>query len=239
MVEKVYWVIVVNVKIEFDVVLNLEFLCEGFVVDDFMKLDCVVIGIFIEWVKKVMENFYKLFVCQGNLIYFMDECLVELIKYVVNFFFVMKIIFMNEVVNFCEFVGVDVDKVCIGIGLDECIGKCFLFLGIGYGGFCFLKDVQVFVKFGKDENFMFCIFEVVMEVNEDQKIVFFFCMKNYFCGNFSGRKIVVWGLVFKFDMDDICEVLSFYMIWYLFVEGVIVIVYDLEVMLNVQGVFGD
>lgn len=29
----------------------------------------------------------------------------------------------------------------------------------------------------------------------------------YFGGDFVGKKIVVWGFVFKFGIDDICEVL--------------------------------
>lgn len=88
-----------------------------------------------------MCQLYEFFVCQGNFIIFMDECLVEMIKYVVNFYLVIWIIFMNEIVNLCEKVGVNVDMVCRGMGSDICIGNCFLFLGVGYGGSCFFKDV--------------------------------------------------------------------------------------------------
>lgn len=71
----------------------------------------------------------------------MDECFVEMIKYVVNFYLVICILFMNEIVNFCEKVGVNVDMVWLGMGSDFCIGKWFFFFGVGYGGFCFFKDV--------------------------------------------------------------------------------------------------
>lgn len=112
MVEKVY-VILFDKFFEdlFDVVFNLEFFWEGVAVDDFMCLDWVVVGMFFECVKEVMFRLYEFFVCQGNFVYFMDECFVEMIKYVVNFYLVICILFMNEIVNFCEKVGVNVDMV--------------------------------------------------------------------------------------------------------------------------------
>ena len=51
----------------------------------------------------------------------------ELTKYAANSFLATKITFMNEIANFCELVGADVDKVRTGIGSDSRIGKRFLF----------------------------------------------------------------------------------------------------------------
>jgi UDPglucose 6-dehydrogenase len=92
---------------------------EGFAVDDFMKPDRVVIGTSSDSAQKVMENLYKPFVRQGNPIIFMDEKSAELTKYAANSFLATKITFMNEIANFCELVGADVDKVRIGIGSDR------------------------------------------------------------------------------------------------------------------------
>jgi UDPglucose 6-dehydrogenase len=102
----------------------------------------------------------------------MDEKSAELTKYAANSFLATKITFMNEMANFCELVGADVDKVRIGIGSDDRIGKRFLFPGIGYGGSCFPKDVQALVKSGKEHGFFFRDFESVMKVNEGQKTFF-------------------------------------------------------------------
>ena len=41
-------------------------------------------------------------------------------------FLATKITFMNEIANFCEKVGADVDSVRAGIGSDSRIGKRFL-----------------------------------------------------------------------------------------------------------------
>ena len=135
-----------------------------------------------------METLYAPFVRQGNPIYFMDEKSAELTKYAANAFLATKITFMNEIANFCELVGADVDKVRIGIGSDNRIGKRFLFPGIGYGGSCFPKDVQALVKSGLEKNFDFKILHAVMEVNQDQKTRLFPKMKNYFKGDLSNKK---------------------------------------------------
>jgi UDPglucose 6-dehydrogenase len=87
----------------------------------------VVVGTSSARAQKVMEDLYKPFVRQGNPIIFMDERSAELTKYAANAFLATKITFMNEIANFCELVGADVDKVRIGMGTDTRIGKRFLF----------------------------------------------------------------------------------------------------------------
>ncbi|HRH39963.1 MAG TPA: UDP-glucose/GDP-mannose dehydrogenase family protein, partial [Flavobacteriales bacterium] len=153
--EKVQAAVAKHAKVPFDVVSNPEFLREGFAVDDFLKPDRVVVGTESARARKVMEDLYKPFVRQGNPIIFMDERSAELTKYAANAFLAAKITFMNEIANFCERVGADVDKVRIGMGSDTRIGKRFLFPGIGYGGSCFPKDVQALAKSGSDAGYNF------------------------------------------------------------------------------------
>ena len=236
--ERVHAAIAANAKVDFAVVSNPEFLREGYAVADFMKPDRVVIGCSNERAAKIMESLYKPFVRQGNPIYFMDEKSAELTKYAANSFLATKITFMNEIANFCEVVGADVDKVRIGIGADSRIGKRFLFPGIGYGGSCFPKDVQALAKSGTDHHYDFKILQAVMEVNEQQKSVLFPRMLNFFRGDLQGKKIAVWGLAFKPDTDDIREAPALYMIRALLEAGAVVSAYDPEAMENVKSVFG-
>ncbi len=237
--DKVYAAIKTHAKVEFAVVSNPEFLREGFAVDDFMKPDRVVIGASDERARKIMETLYKPFVRQGNPILFMDEKSAELTKYAANAFLATKITFMNEIANFCELVGADVDKVRIGIGSDERIGKRFLFPGIGYGGSCFPKDVQALYKSGQEANFNFEILDAVMNVNENQKTVLFPKMKNFFKGDLNGKKIALWGLAFKPDTDDIREAPALYMIDELVAAGATITAFDPEAMPNVERLIGD
>ncbi len=236
--EKVQAVIAKNAQVDFAVVSNPEFLREGFAVSDFMKPDRVIIGTRDERARKVMESLYRPFVRQGNPIYFMDEKSAELTKYAANSFLATKITFMNEVANFCELVGADVDQVRVGIGSDSRIGKRFLFPGIGYGGSCFPKDVKALVKSGEDLNFKFEILSAVLKVNQEQKTVLFPKIKNFFRGDLLGKKIAVWGLAFKPDTDDIREAPALFMIEALLDAGANISAYDPEAMPNVKNSLG-
>jgi UDPglucose 6-dehydrogenase len=223
----------------FDVVSNPEFLREGFAVDDFLKPDRVEVGTSSERARKVMEDLYKPFVRQGNPIIFMDERSAELTKYAANAFLATKITFMNEIANFCEKVGADVDKVRIGMGTDTRIGKRFLFPGIGYGGSCFPKDVQALAKSGGDAGYDFEIIKSVMDVNERQKTTLTDKIKTHYGSALKGKHFAMWGLAFKPDTDDIREAPALYMIDALVAAGATVTAFDPEAMENVKKVKGE
>lgn len=237
--EKVHHSIAKNASCDFDVVSNPEFLREGYAVDDFLKPERIVIGSSSEKATKLMQRLYKPFVRSGNPIIIMDEKSAELTKYAANAFLATKITFMNEIANYCEKVGADVDKVRIGMGTDSRIGKRFLFPGIGYGGSCFPKDVKALQKAGRDESYDFKILDSVIEVNEKQKTILFPKIQNFFNGDLSNKKLAVWGLAFKPETDDVREAPAIYLIEKLLNKGASLSVYDPEAMPNIKKQFGE
>jgi UDPglucose 6-dehydrogenase len=237
--EKVQAAIAKNAQTEFAVVSNPEFLREGFAVSDFMKPDRVVLGCSDSRAAEIMEALYKPFVRQGNPIYIMDEKSAELTKYAANAFLATKITFMNEIANYCELVGADVDQVRKGMGADARIGKRFLFPGMGYGGSCFPKDVQALAQSGQEQHYQFQILEAVMKVNNSQKTILLPRMLDFFRGNLHGKRIAVWGLAFKPDTDDIREAPALEMIAGLLAAGASVCAFDPEAMPNVKNLLGD
>ena len=237
--EKVTAAVAAHARVEFDVVSNPEFLREGYAVDDFLKPDRVVIGVGSARAEEVMTRLYQPFIRQGNPLIVMDERSAELTKYAANAFLATKITFMNEIANFCEKVGADVDKVRRGIGTDTRIGPRFLFPGIGYGGSCFPKDVQALHRSGREAGHEFEILTSVMEVNEAQKTVLFDPIRKRFNGNLNGVRIGLWGLAFKPETDDIREAPALYMIEKLLEAGATLCAFDPEAMDNVKGRLGD
>jgi UDPglucose 6-dehydrogenase len=237
--EKVHAAIAKSAKCEFDVVSNPEFLREGFAVDDFLKPERIVIGSQSERAIELMKKLYKPFVRSGNPMIVMDEKSAELTKYAANAFLATKITFMNEIANFCERVGADVDKVRIGMGTDSRIGKRFLFPGIGYGGSCFPKDVKALHKSGKDSGYEFQILDSVIRVNHKQKTILIPKITKYFGEDLKGRRFGVWGLAFKPETDDIREAPALYMIEELLKRGAEVAAFDPEAMENVKRRLGD
>ena len=237
--DKVRETIAAKTKIPFDVVSNPEFLREGFAVEDSMNPARVIVGSESEKAKEVMAQIYQPFTNTGIPIIFMDEKSSELTKYAANSFLAVKITFMNEIANYCEKVGADVDKVRLGMGSDDRIGHRFLFPGIGYGGSCFPKDVKALIRSGKQEGFNFQILEATEEVNQTQKIILISEIENYFKGDLKDRKIAIWGLAFKANTDDVREASSLDNIKILLEKGAKITAFDTIAEENVRQILGD
>ena len=210
---------------EFDVVSNPEFLREGFAVEDFLKPDRIVIGARSDKAVQIMKNLYEPFVRQGNPILIMDNESSEVTKYAANSYLAMRITYMNELANFCEKVGADVDNIRRGMGSDSRIGKRFLFPGIGYGGSCFPKDVNALMKTAMDNGSELKILTVVDKSNKAQKEVIVNKLKAYY-GDLKGKHFAVWGLAFKPNTDDMREAPSVVIINKLLELGATVSAYD-------------
>ena len=237
--DKVTAAIAAKTDISFDVVSNPEFLREGFAVEDSMNPARVIVGSNSERAQELMAKIYQPFTNTGIPIIFMDEKSSELTKYAANSFLAMKITFMNEIANYCEKVGADVDKVRLGMGSDDRIGHRFLFPGIGYGGSCFPKDVKALIKSGKQEGFDFQILEATENVNQAQKVILISEIEKYFGGNLQGKKIALWGLAFKANTDDIREASSLDNIKILLEKGAEITAFDKIAEENVRKILGN
>lgn len=223
----------------FEVVSNPEFLREGFAVEDFMKPDRIVVGAKSEKSLKIMRNLYEPFVRQGNPIIEMDPFSSEVTKYAANSYLAMRITFMNELANFCEAVGANVDLVRKGMGSDTRIGKRFLFAGIGYGGSCFPKDVNALIKTSIDRGSEMKLLTLVDKVNKAQKTVIVDKILKYFNNDLKGKKFAVWGLSFKPNTDDMREAPSVVIINKLLELGAQVSAYDPAAVENAKFYLGD
>ena len=237
--EKVFTCIQRNASVEFAVVSNPEFLRQGQAVSDFMNPDRIVVGCSDERSKSVMDELYRPFTNKGSEIYFMDEKSAELTKYAANSFLATKITFINEVANFCELIGADVDSVRLAVGSDTRIGNKFLFPGIGFGGSCFPKDIKALLKSCNDSGYQFEILNSVVQINQEQKTKIYPKLLNYFKGNLSAKRIAFWGLSFKPNTDDLREAPSLYMIEKLTDHDVEIVVYDPEALDNSRSILGD
>ena len=236
--DKVREAIAAKTDIPFDVVSNPEFLREGFAVEDSMNPARVVVGASSQKAKDIMSSIYRPFTNTGVPIIFMDEKSSELTKYAANSFLAVKITFMNEIANYFEKVGADVDKVRLGMGSDDRIGHRFLFPGIGYGGSCFPKDVKALIKSGKQEDFDFKILEATENINQKQKVILVNDIEKYF-GSLEGKTIALWGLAFKANTDDIREASSLDNIKLLLEKGAKVVAYDSIAEENARKTIGD
>ena len=228
-----------GVSIPFDVASNPEFLKEGNAIDDFMKPDRVVVGVQSERAKELMTRLYKPILLNNFRVLFMDIPSAEMTKYAANAMLATRISFMNEVARLCEAVGANVSMVRRGMGSDARIGSKFLYAGCGYGGSCFPKDVQAFIRTAHEHGERMQILEAVEAVNEQQKHILFSKFAHYFGGDVRGRKVAVWGLAFKPETDDMRQAPSLVLIEALLEAGCEVSVYDPVAMEEARRHLGD
>ena len=228
-----------GVSIPFDVASNPEFLKEGSALEDFLKPERIIVGTDSEKAEKIMRRLYKPFVLNNHPIIFMDIPSAELTKYAANSMLATRISFMNDIANFCEIVGADINSVRRGIGSDSRIGSKFIYAGVGYGGSCFPKDVKALIKTADENSYSLDILKAVEHVNNRQKEVLFNKIMGHFKGDIRGRRFAVWGLSFKPRTDDMREAPVLVIINKLLEAGASVIAYDPVAMDEARKKLGD
>jgi UDPglucose 6-dehydrogenase len=238
--------------LEYDVASNPEFLREGSAVEDLLHPDRIVVGVDSPRAAELLREIYEPIV-HGNFacpvhsnctkskepVFLMtDISSAELIKHASNSFLAMKISFINMVATLCEIVGADIVKVAEGMGLDPRIGPQFLNPGLGFGGFCFPKDVQAFIRIAEKSGCDFSLLREVEKVNQ-HRIKHFVELVRKQLWVLSGKKIAVWGLAFKPNTDDVRFAPSIALIKALKEEGTLVSAYDPQATEKARAILPD
>lgn len=183
----------------FDVVSSPEFLREGSAVLDTQKPDRVVIGSNSKKATGVLVKLHRKLKCP---LIVTNVRSAEIIKYSANAYLALRIGFIDQIANLCEKMGADVMDVIRGIGLDRRIGGHYWFPGLGYGGYCFPKDVKALValfnKVGEKNN----LFAKLDELNGRRFLRFVKRLESAL-GRLKGKRIGVLGLSAKPGTDDI------------------------------------
>ena len=213
-------------KHPFDVASNPEFLREGTAIQDFMRPDRIVVGVERARAKALLRELYQPL---GAPIIFTDITSAELIKHASNSFLSMKVSFINAIAQICERTGADVQQVADGMGLDPRIGRSFLNAGVGFGGFCFPKDLDAFIKIAEQLGYEFKLLRAVRDINEQQKRSFAVKIQRALWV-LKGKTIGVLGLAFKPNTDDMRCAPAIDVITYLQSEGAVIKAFDPRAM---------
>ncbi len=206
-----------NSNLNFRVASNPEFLREGTAVEDFFHPDRIVVGVedqsaaadLREIYRPILERAFHCPVHNGAcppgapaefLVTTINSA--ELIKHASNSFLALKISYANVIADLCEKIGADVDEVTYAMGLDPRIGPKFLRAGLGFGGFCFPKDVQAFVHLAGTVGVNFDILKAAERVNK-QRVDRFVAKVHKALWVVKGKRVAILGLAFKANTDDV------------------------------------
>ncbi|MFA5126096.1 MAG: UDP-glucose/GDP-mannose dehydrogenase family protein [archaeon] len=226
-----------NKKINFTVASNPEFLAEGSAVKDFLSPNRVCMGVEDKKTEETMRKLYHPFTLNGAPIIVMNRRSAEVAKYACNAMLATRISFINELANFAEKVGADIENIRKIMQTDPRIGAKFLYPGVGYGGACFPKDVRGIIKTGEQNGIQLEILKSVDKANEKQKTILMQKLEEY--TKVKGLGISVWGLAFKKNTNDVRESPSIKFINEALAKGAKIICYDPEAMQEARKVLGE
>jgi len=217
-----------------DVVSNPEFLREGAAVTDFMYPERVIVGAESDQAIAIMKDIYTPLYLKETPFVITNIETAELTKYACNSYLALKITFINEIANLCEYVGANVDDIAKAMGLDSRIGSKFLHAGPGYGGSCFPKDTEALLNKSKEVGYDFLLLKTTVEANKRQREIAAKKIINALDGEVKGKVVGILGLSFKPNTDDIRESPALYIAKKLMKEGAKVKAFDPVAMDNAR-----
>lgn len=137
-------------------VYNPEFLTELNAMNDFLSPQFHIIGGRPEFTKKVKNLYQYNSNCNPAPFYYMTTVEASLVKYGINSFLAMKVVWFNQWKDLTDSLGARYNIVSNAIGSDSRIGHSHTkvpgFDGKrGYGGSCLPKDTNAIWNFGHDE----------------------------------------------------------------------------------------
>ena len=222
---------------DFDVVSLPEFLREGFAVYDFFHPDRIVVGANTEKARNVIRELYKPFEGKTNML-FVKRRSAETIKYASNAFLAIKIHYINEMANFCEKTGADIEEVAKGMGLDTRIGNRFLNPGPGYGGSCFPKDTMAMSYMARQNGVDMTLINAAIKGNTERKKQMAQRILDA-VKDIDNPQIAVLGLAFKDGTDDCRESPAMEIVGELIAQGADIMAYDPKAMGTACNLIGN
>lgn len=223
-----------NASADFDVVSLPEFLREGFAVYDFFNPDRIIVGANTERARNVLRELYAPFADKSQIL-FVNRRSSETIKYASNAFLAIKIHYINEMANFCEATGADINEVARGMGLDTRIGNRFLNAGPGYGGSCFPKDTSAMAYMADENGVDMTLIKAAIRGNRARKTMMAQRIMDAVSG-IENPRIAVLGLAFKNGTDDCRESPAIEIISDLLPRNVQITAFDPQAMETAQKV---
>ncbi len=209
-----------------DVVSNPEFLREGEAIRDFIYPDRVVIGTDSNKANRILRSLYLPIIKKSSRYFKTSRRGAEMVKYASNAFLATKISYINELANLCEKIGVNIQDISIGMGLDQRIGDRFLRAGPAYGGSCFPKDTRALIDVANKYKTDLSIIKSVVRSNNQRKTTLTKRIDKILNNKLKNKIITFLGVTFKPNTDDMREASSIPMINYLNKKGSKIRYYD-------------
>lgn len=220
---------------DYALVSNPEFLREGQAIEDVTEPDRTVLGFYAAlssedriWVEKeLLELWYPLMLKYPHQVLLTDTASSTIVKYLANSFLAISITLSNIFAAAADWAAADFMEVRKPLFADERIGRnAFLAAGIGYGGSCFPKDVLalLFLSLLQTGHALPLIYIATGFNNHYKKLVVTRAVEKAAAfpnaaRPLEGKRVIMLGMAFKPDTDDMREASGVYVLHELLKKG--------------------
>ena len=230
---------------EFGLGMNPEFLREGNAFEDALEPDRIVLGYEDHETLKLLRKLYESWETEKIEV---NTRTAEMIKYANNSLLATQISAVNEIANITQEIGdIDIMDVMRGVFSDKRWSPIhqdgsriypdilkYLIPGCGFGGSCFPKDLMAFKVLAEELGINPKMLNSILEINERQPYQVVKLLKKIL-PRLEDAKILILGLAFKPDTDDIRNSVSIEVIRYLLNENAILYAHDPQAIANMQS----
>ena len=212
--------------VDFGVAYYPEFLREGSAIRDFREPSITVLGIGDEHSAALLRD---LLPGERARVFVTDYATAETVKYANNSWHATKVVFANEIGNFCKSVGVDSHAVMEIVCADRKLNMSSAYLrpGFAFGGSCLPKDLRALSYAARSRELTLPMIEALAASNTKQVHRAFDMVR--LAGN---RRVGIIGLSFKPDTDDLRESAAVELAKLLYGSGYDIRIYDRNVVMS-------
>lgn len=184
-----------------EVAYNPEFLREGSAVFDYFNPPKIVVGTILAEPSARMRSIYEGIDAPYFEVNVRDS---EIIKFVDNTWHALKVAYANEVGRICHKLGVDATTVHEIFKIDTKlnISDYYTRPGAPFGGSCLPKDLRAFKAIASEAEVACSVIKSITDSNEQHKEFQFERVRPYLK---DGASVLLVGIAFKADTDDLRE----------------------------------
>jgi len=210
---------------------------EGNALDKFGQPDALIVGCEDEPARRWLLSLLRPFSGSVRQLQLMSRREAEFTKFAITGMLALRLGYINELANLADQLGVDIEVVRQGMGMDERIGTYYLSPGCGFGGQHFTQYIEGLAELLSEKR-RSSLLETVLAENLRQMELPFRKLWQHYESDLRGKTIALWGLAFKPGVSSIDNAPALRTIDALLAQGVNVRLHDPEALAEVEKLYG-
>lgn len=215
-----------------------DFMQEGAAIQTFSRPNKIILGCASHQAELLVREIFRPLNRLKDQFMVMSLREAEFTKLAVSGMLATRVSYMNDLANVADALGVDIERVRMGMGSDPRIGEAYLYPGCGFGGQSFSREVMSLASTVSGIGAKSHLLEEVLAINELQKEALFRKLWRYYDCNLKGRVIAIWGASFKPNTNRIDNAPILKLLDAFLAQGAIIKLHDPKALPNIEKLYG-